>query len=162
MHDKVEETISGGCTVDIIPPSTGGIIQSPQNNQAITTLTSSTPRLTLPSQQHDSVRLSPPATKAGSSSSPGPSSSTAPSPAKPCQASTLSAQLANPNHKDCLLREFLKLCATVSERNSYNDKTQVIEKFLRKGCVGGEFRGSAGMAPSRWSGRVSLSFVKSF
>ncbi|CAL8398727.1 unnamed protein product [Boreogadus saida] len=81
------------------------------------------------------------ATKAGSSSSPGPSSSPSPSPSKPCQASTLSAQLADPSHKDCLLREFRKLCATVSERNSYNDKTTVIEKFLRKGSVGDKFHG---------------------
>uniref|UniRef100_A0A8C5BIR0 DNA ligase n=1 Tax=Gadus morhua TaxID=8049 RepID=A0A8C5BIR0_GADMO len=84
-------------------------------------------------------------TKAGSSSSPGPSSSPSPSPSpspsKPCQASTLSAQLADPSHKDCLLREFRKLCATVSERNSYNDKTTVIEKFLRKGSVGDKFHG---------------------
>uniref|UniRef100_A0A8C5CWP8 DNA ligase n=1 Tax=Gadus morhua TaxID=8049 RepID=A0A8C5CWP8_GADMO len=81
----------------------------------------------------------------GSSSSPGPSSSPSPSPSpspsKPCQASTLSAQLADPSHKDCLLREFRKLCATVSERNSYNDKTTVIEKFLRKGSVGDKFHG---------------------
>uniref|UniRef100_A0A8C5B381 DNA ligase n=1 Tax=Gadus morhua TaxID=8049 RepID=A0A8C5B381_GADMO len=75
----------------------------------------------------------------GPSSSPSPSPS--PSPSKPCQASTLSAQLADPSHKDCLLREFRKLCATVSERNSYNDKTTVIEKFLRKGSVGDKFHG---------------------
>ncbi|CAL8364491.1 unnamed protein product [Lota lota] len=79
----------------------------------------------------------------GFTGNPGPSSSPSPSPSpsKPCQASTLSAQLADPSHKDCLLREFRKLCATVSERNSYNDKTQVIEKFLRKGSVGDKFHG---------------------
>ena len=125
--------------VDIIPASTG-ITQSPQNNKAIITQTQSTLCITLPSQQHDFLSV-PLATKAGSSSSPGPSSSPSPSPSKPCQASTLSAQLADPSHKDCLLREFRKLCATVSERNSYNDKTTVIEKFLRKGSVGGECRG---------------------
>lgn len=74
------------------------------------------------------------ATKAGSSSSsPGPSSS----PAKASQGSTLSAQLCDPQHKDCLLREFRKLCAMVAENNSYNVKTQIIEKFLRKGSGGG-------------------------
>lgn len=74
------------------------------------------------------------AAKAGSStSSPGPSSS----PAKVSQGSALSAQLCDPQHKDCLFREFRKLCATVAEHNSYNTKTQIIEKFLRKGSAGG-------------------------
>ncbi|TMS13924.1 DNA ligase 3 [Larimichthys crocea] len=78
------------------------------------------------------------ATKAGSSSSsPGPSSS----PAKASQGSTLSAQLCDPQHKDCLLREFRKLCAMVAENNSYNVKTQIIEKFLRKGSGGDKFHG---------------------
>ncbi|KAE8287653.1 DNA ligase 3 [Larimichthys crocea] len=78
------------------------------------------------------------ATKAGSSSSsPGPSSP----PAKASQGSTLSAQLCDPQHKDCLLREFRKLCAMVAENNSYNVKTQIIEKFLRKGSGGDKFHG---------------------
>lgn len=78
----------------------------------------------------------PSAAKAGSSSSsPGPSSS--PSPAKMGQGSSLSSQLCDPQHKDCLLREFRKLCATVAENNSYNVKTQIIEKFLKKGSGGG-------------------------
>ncbi|CAL8268355.1 unnamed protein product [Merluccius merluccius] len=88
------------------------------------------------------------ATKAGSSSGPGPSSSSSssssspsPSPAKPSQASTLSAQLSDPTHKDCLLREFRKLCATVAEKNGYNVKTQVIENFLKKGSTGDKFHG---------------------
>ncbi|CAJ1063237.1 DNA ligase 3 [Xyrichtys novacula] len=79
------------------------------------------------------------AAKAGSSSSPGPSSSA--SPAKPSQGSALSTQLCDPNHKDCLLREFRKLCATVAENNSYNTKTQIIEKFLKKGSGGDKFHG---------------------
>lgn len=74
------------------------------------------------------------ATKAGSSSSsPGASSS----PAKASQGSALSTQLCDPQHKDCLFREFRKLCAMVAENNSYNTKTQIIEKFLRKGTSGG-------------------------
>lgn len=84
------------------------------------------------------------AAKAGSSgstsssgSSPGPSAS----PAKVGQGSSLSAQLCDPQHKDCLLREFRKLCAMVSEINSYNAKTQIIEKFLRKGSGGDKFHG---------------------
>ncbi|XP_061596279.1 DNA ligase 3 isoform X2 [Cololabis saira] len=77
------------------------------------------------------------ATKAGGSSSSGPS----PSPAKPSQGSPLSAQLCDPQHKDCLFREFRKLCAVVAENNSYNTKTQIIEKFLRKGAAGDKFHG---------------------
>uniref|UniRef100_A0A668VCD7 DNA ligase n=1 Tax=Oreochromis aureus TaxID=47969 RepID=A0A668VCD7_OREAU len=78
------------------------------------------------------------ATKAGSSSSsPGPSSS----PAKASQGSALSTQLCDPQHKDCLFREFRKLCAMVAENNSYNTKTQIIEKFLRKGTSGDKFHG---------------------
>uniref|UniRef100_A0A8C4HM91 DNA ligase n=1 Tax=Dicentrarchus labrax TaxID=13489 RepID=A0A8C4HM91_DICLA len=76
------------------------------------------------------------ATKAGSSSSssPGPSSS-------PAKGSALSAQLCDLRHKDCLLREFRKLCAMVAENASYNVKTQIIEKFLKKGSGGDKFHG---------------------
>ncbi|KAM9788912.1 DNA ligase 3 [Neosynchiropus ocellatus] len=77
------------------------------------------------------------AAKAGTSASPGPSAS----PAKPGQGSPLSTQLCDPQHKDCLLREFRKLCAMVAEHNSYNVKTQIIEKFLRKGSGGDKFHG---------------------
>lgn len=75
----------------------------------------------------------PKAAKAGSSSSPGPSSS----PAKASQGSPLSAQLCDRKHKDCLFREFRKLCAMVADKNSYNVKTQIIETFLKKGSGGG-------------------------
>ncbi|XP_044077380.1 DNA ligase 3 isoform X1 [Siniperca chuatsi] len=77
------------------------------------------------------------AAKAGISSSPGPSSS----PAKASHGSPLSAQLCDPQHKDCLFREFRKLCAMVAEHNSYNVKTQIIEKFLKKGSGGDKFHG---------------------
>ncbi|XP_052411678.1 DNA ligase 3 isoform X2 [Carassius gibelio] len=76
------------------------------------------------------------ATKAGSSSS-----SPGPSPAKPTQGSALSAQLCDPNHKDCLLREFRKLCALVAEKSGYNAKTEIIRDFLTKGSGGDKFRG---------------------
>lgn len=81
------------------------------------------------------------AAKAGTSSSPGPSSSSSSSSSKPSQGSPLSSQLCDPQHKDCLLREFRKLCATVAENASYNVKTQIIEKFLRKGSSGDKFHG---------------------
>uniref|UniRef100_A0AAX7VGD1 DNA ligase n=1 Tax=Astatotilapia calliptera TaxID=8154 RepID=A0AAX7VGD1_ASTCA len=84
------------------------------------------------------AKLNTTATKAGSSSSsPGASSS----PAKASQGSALSTQLCDPQHKDCLFREFRKLCAMVAENNSYNTKTQIIEKFLRKGTSGDKFHG---------------------
>uniref|UniRef100_A0A8C1RDY9 DNA ligase n=1 Tax=Cyprinus carpio TaxID=7962 RepID=A0A8C1RDY9_CYPCA len=64
------------------------------------------------------------ASKAGSSSSsPGPS------------------PLCDPNHKDCLLREFRKLCAIVAEKSGYNAKTEIIRDFLTKGSGGDKFRG---------------------
>ncbi|XP_054481540.1 DNA ligase 3 [Anoplopoma fimbria] len=82
------------------------------------------------------------ATKAGSSSSPGPSSSsTSSSSSSVSQGSPLSAQLCDPQHKDCLFREFRKLCAMVAEHSSYNVKTQIIEKYLRKGSCGDKFHG---------------------
>lgn len=75
------------------------------------------------------------AIKAGSSSSSSASSSA------PGHGSALSTQLCDPQHKDCLLREFRKLCAMVAENASYNVKTQIIEKFLRKGSGGDKFHG---------------------
>uniref|UniRef100_A0A673HCD8 DNA ligase n=1 Tax=Sinocyclocheilus rhinocerous TaxID=307959 RepID=A0A673HCD8_9TELE len=69
------------------------------------------------------------------------SSSPGPSPAKLTQGSALSAQLCDPNHKDCLLREFRKLCALVAEKSSYNAKTEIIRDFLTKGSGGDKFRG---------------------
>lgn len=51
--------------------------------------------------------------------------------------SSLSAKQCDPKHKDCLLREFRKLCAMVAEKPSYNVKTQIIQDFLKKGSGGG-------------------------
>uniref|UniRef100_A0A8C3AUS7 DNA ligase n=1 Tax=Cyclopterus lumpus TaxID=8103 RepID=A0A8C3AUS7_CYCLU len=82
-------------------------------------------------------KTTPAKTNAGSSGSPGPSSPSA----NGSGGSPLSAQLCDPQHKDCLFREFRKLCAMVAEQNSYNVKTQIIEKFLRKGSAGDKFHG---------------------
>ncbi|XP_053341540.1 DNA ligase 3 [Clarias gariepinus] len=76
------------------------------------------------------------ASKAGSSSS-----SPGPSPAKAPHGSVLSAQFCQPDHKDCLFREFRKLCAMVAERSSYNAKTEIIKDFLKKGSGGDKFKG---------------------
>ncbi|NXG99533.1 DNLI3 ligase, partial [Loxia leucoptera] len=63
------------------------------------------------------------------------------SPAKGAQQPSLSAARCDPQHKDCLLREFRKLCAMVAEKPSYNVKTQIIQDFLRKGSAGDGFHG---------------------
>ncbi|NXK10740.1 DNLI3 ligase, partial [Herpetotheres cachinnans] len=55
--------------------------------------------------------------------------------------SSLSAKKCDPKHKDCLLREFRKLCALVAEKPSYNVKTQIIQDFLKKGSGGDGFHG---------------------
>ncbi|XP_040036833.2 DNA ligase 3 isoform X2 [Gasterosteus aculeatus] len=83
------------------------------------------------------------AAKAGGSAAAagGPGPSPPPASANDSRGSPLSAQLCDPRHKDCLFREFRKLCATVAEHNSYNVKTQIIEKFLRKGSGGDKFHG---------------------
>lgn len=84
------------------------------------------------------------AAKAGPSSSSGSSSSSSPAPSvsgPSSQGSALSTQLCDPAHKDCLLREFRKLCALVAENSSYNTKTQIIERFLKKGSGGDKFHG---------------------
>ncbi|XP_076867228.1 DNA ligase 3 isoform X2 [Brachyhypopomus gauderio] len=77
------------------------------------------------------------ATKAGSSSS----SSPGPSPSKGAQTSALASQFCQTGHKDCLFREFRKLCAMVAEKSSYNTKTEIIREFLKKGSDGDKFKG---------------------
>uniref|UniRef100_A0A8C5QM37 DNA ligase n=2 Tax=Leptobrachium leishanense TaxID=445787 RepID=A0A8C5QM37_9ANUR len=68
-----------------------------------------------------------------------------PSPSPPAPAtssgSNLSTTKCDPKHKDCLLREFRKLCAMVAEESSYNSKTQIIQEFLKKGSGGDGFHG---------------------
>ncbi|XP_045691615.1 DNA ligase 3 isoform X2 [Phyllostomus hastatus] len=54
---------------------------------------------------------------------------------------SLSSSKCDPKHRDCLLREFRKLCAMVAENPSYNTKTQIIQDFLRKGSSGDGFHG---------------------
>lgn len=58
-------------------------------------------------------------------------------PSNPAPKTSLSASKCDPKHKDCLLREFRKLCAMVAENPSYNTKTQIIQDFLQKGSTGG-------------------------
>uniref|UniRef100_F6Z344 DNA ligase n=1 Tax=Equus caballus TaxID=9796 RepID=F6Z344_HORSE len=60
---------------------------------------------------------------------------------RPTPKRSLSSSKCDPKHKDCLLREFRKLCAMVAENPSYNTKTQIIQDFLRKGSAGDGFHG---------------------
>ncbi|XP_042612864.1 DNA ligase 3-like [Cyprinus carpio] len=77
------------------------------------------------------------ASKAGSSSS-----TPLQHPHKNTNHSTSSTnQLYHNNNKDCLLREFRKLCAIVAEKSGYNAKTEIIRDFLTKGSGGDKFRG---------------------
>ncbi|KAL6074134.1 hypothetical protein STEG23_025617 [Scotinomys teguina] len=62
-------------------------------------------------------------------------------PSSPDLKTSLSARKCDPKHKDCLLREFRKLCAMVAENPSYNTKTQIIQDFLQKGSAGDGFHG---------------------
>ncbi|CAO2644532.1 DNA ligase 3 [Lemmus lemmus] len=62
-------------------------------------------------------------------------------PSNPAPKTSLSASKCDPKHKDCLLREFRKLCAMVAENPSYNTKTQIIQDFLQKGSAGDGFHG---------------------
>ncbi|XP_029442383.1 DNA ligase 3-like [Rhinatrema bivittatum] len=62
-------------------------------------------------------------------------------PSGTAHSSSLSAKRCDPNHKDCLLREFRKLCTMVSDKPSYLTKTQLIQNFLQKGTGGDGFHG---------------------
>ncbi|XP_021104528.1 DNA ligase 3 isoform X4 [Heterocephalus glaber] len=62
-------------------------------------------------------------------------------PSSPAPKTSLSSSKCDPKHKDCLLREFRKLCAMVADNPSYNSKTQIIQDFLRKGSAGDGFHG---------------------
>ncbi|CAI9162631.1 unnamed protein product [Rangifer tarandus platyrhynchus] len=63
------------------------------------------------------------------------------SPTPKAPKTSLSSSKCDPKHKDCLLREFRKLCAMVAENPSYNTKTQIIQDFLQKGSAGDGFHG---------------------
>ncbi|XP_053563410.1 DNA ligase 3 isoform X2 [Bombina bombina] len=64
-----------------------------------------------------------------------------PSSSNSSMGSSLSTAKCDLKHKDCLLREFRKLCAMVAEESSYNTKTQIIQHFLTKGTSGDGFHG---------------------
>ncbi|KAM9319500.1 DNA ligase 3 [Gastrophryne carolinensis] len=74
----------------------------------------------------------------GFSAKPEPSPPPAPSTSS---GSSLSTAKCDPKHKDCLLREFRKVCVMVAEQPSYNAKTQIIQDFITKGTSGDGFHG---------------------
>ncbi|XP_056412491.1 DNA ligase 3 [Hyla sarda] len=74
----------------------------------------------------------------GFSAKPDPSS---PATSSATSGSSLSTAQCDPKHKDCLLREFRKLCVMVADQASYNTKTQIIHDFLTKGTSGDGFHG---------------------
>lgn len=41
--------------------------------------------------------------------------------------------------RDNSFRQYRCLCAEIAEENSYNSKTAIVEKFLKKGSSGSEF-----------------------
>ncbi|MEE6469721.1 hypothetical protein FKM82_008738 [Ascaphus truei] len=108
-----------------------------------------TPRKKTPSKVNQSTAGQGPAPPKAPAASPSPLKHSGFS-AKPGQSSStpsfstgsmLSTAKCDPKHKDCLLREFRKLCAMVAEQPSYNAKTQIIHEFLKKGSSGDGFHG---------------------
>lgn len=46
---------------------------------------------------------------------------------------------SNPTHRDNSLRQFRKICMTLSNENSYLQKTNILKEFFKKGSDGGEY-----------------------
>ncbi|KAE8575918.1 hypothetical protein XENTR_v10003986 [Xenopus tropicalis] len=119
-----------------------------QHVTELATKTAATPRKKTPSKEKQSPAVqgttsttapaaSPSLKFSGFSAKPSQSSS----PPSSSTGSSLSTAKCDPKHKDCLLREFRKLCAMVAEQPSYNSKTQIIRDFLTKGTSGDGFHG---------------------
>ncbi|KAM8974952.1 DNA ligase 3 [Pelodytes ibericus] len=109
-----------------------------------------TPRKKTPSKANQSAAAQPSTTNKTPTTSPpvkfsGFSAKPGQSPATPSTSastnSSLSTSKCDPKHKDCLLREFRKLCVMVADQASYNTKTQIIQDFLTKGTSGDGFHG---------------------
>ncbi|XP_077152523.1 DNA ligase 3 [Ranitomeya variabilis] len=108
-----------------------------------------TPRKKTPSKANQSpgAQSTPPAKAPAANPSPLKFSgfSAKPDPSSPAPSSSsgssLSTAQCDPKHKDCLLREFRKLCVMVADQASYNTKTQIIHDFLTKGTGGDVFHG---------------------
>ncbi|NP_001082183.1 ligase III, DNA, ATP-dependent L homeolog [Xenopus laevis] len=121
-------------------------------NQHVTELatkTAATPRKKTPSKGNQSMAAQGTTPTKAPATSPSPlkfsgysaKPSQSPSPPSSGTGSSLSTAKCDPKHKDCLLREFRKLCAMVAEQPSYNSKTQIIRDFLTKGTSGDGFHG---------------------
>ncbi|XP_042298572.1 DNA ligase 3 [Sceloporus undulatus] len=117
-------------------------VSTPKKKAAIQAKISPSGQITSPKKTAAAVVPSDPSPKkfSGFAAKPG-GSSEGGTGAGSSQKPSLSVQRSDPKHKDCLLREFRKLCASVAEKPSYNVKTQIIQDFLQKGTSGDGFHG---------------------
>uniref|UniRef100_A0A7N5KRV5 DNA ligase n=1 Tax=Ailuropoda melanoleuca TaxID=9646 RepID=A0A7N5KRV5_AILME len=133
LEDNEKEQISQHIA-DLSSKATG----TPKKKAVVQAKLTATGQVTSPVKGVSLVTNSNPRKFSGFSAKPNNSGAARSSP--PPKAS-LSSSRCDPKHKDCLLREFRKLCAMVAENPSYNTKTQIIQDFLRKGSAGDGFHG---------------------
>uniref|UniRef100_A0A8C7BNU5 DNA ligase 3 n=1 Tax=Neovison vison TaxID=452646 RepID=A0A8C7BNU5_NEOVI len=133
LEDNEKEQISQHIA-DLSSKATG----TPKKKAVVQAKLTATGQVTSPVKGASLVTNSNPRKFSGFSAKPNNSGAARASP--PPEAS-LSSSRCDPKHKDCLLREFRKLCAMVAENPSYNTKTQIIQDFLRKGSAGDGFHG---------------------
>ncbi|XP_045841917.1 DNA ligase 3 isoform X1 [Meles meles] len=133
LEDNEKEQISQHIA-DLTSKATG----TPKKKAVVQAKLTATGQVTSPVKGASLVTTSNPRKFSGFSAKPNNSGAARASP--PPKAS-LSSSRCDPKHKDCLLREFRKLCAMVAENPSYNTKTQIIQDFLRKGSAGDGFHG---------------------
>uniref|UniRef100_A0A452UNS8 DNA ligase n=1 Tax=Ursus maritimus TaxID=29073 RepID=A0A452UNS8_URSMA len=124
LEDNEKEQISQHIA-DLSSKATG----TPKKKAVVQAKLTATGQVTSPVKGASLVTNSNPRKFSGFSAKPNNSGAARSSP--PPKAS-LSSSRCDPKHKDCLLREFRKLCAMVAENPSYNTKTQIIQDFLRK------------------------------
>ncbi|XP_004416856.1 PREDICTED: DNA ligase 3 [Odobenus rosmarus divergens] len=133
LEDNEKEQISQHIA-DLSSKATG----TPKKKAVVQAKLTATGQVTSPVKGASLVTNSNPRKFSGFSAKPNNSGGARPSP--PPKAS-LSSSRCDPKHKDCLFREFRKLCAMVAENPSYNTKTQIIQDFLRRGSAGDSFHG---------------------
>ncbi|XP_006832383.1 PREDICTED: DNA ligase 3 [Chrysochloris asiatica] len=132
LEDNEKEQITQHIS-DLSSKSTG----TPKKKAVVQTKLTATGQVTSPAKG-TSVTNTNPRKFSGFSAKPNNSGE---APSSPPLKTSLSSRRCDPKHKDCLLREFRKLCAMVADNPSYNTKTQIIQDFLRKGSAGDGFHG---------------------
>lgn len=133
LEDNEKEQISQHIT-ELSSKATG----TPKKKAVVQTKLTATGQVTSPAKGSSFVTNTNPRKFSGFSAKPNNSGEGLKS---PTPKTNLSSSKCDPKHKDCLLREFRKLCAMVAENPSYNTKTQIIQNFLRKGSAGDGFHG---------------------